>query len=129
MIYTAQQIKVGPFILPNRFVMGSMHTGLEGHQDKFNQLAKFYADRASGGAALIITGGFSPNFQGRIQDENCIIETEEDIIAHKIITSAVHQAGGRILLQLLHAGRYSYHPHQVAPVSYTHLTLPTSVPV
>ena len=115
MIYTAQQIKVGPFILPNRFVMGSMHTGLEGDQDKFNQLAKFYADRASGGAALIITGGFSPNFQGRIQDENCTIDTEEDIIAHKIITSAVHQAGGRILLQLLHAGRYSYHPHQVAP--------------
>ena len=115
MAYIAQQIKVGPFILPNRFVMGSMHTGLEGHQDKFNELAKFYADRALGGAALVITGCFSPNFQGRIKDEHCTIDTEEDIIAHKIITSAVHQAGGRILLQLLHAGRYIYHPHQLAP--------------
>ena len=92
MAYIAQQIKVGPFILPNRFVMGSMHTGLEGHQDKFNELAKFYADRALGGAALIITGGFSPNFQGRIKDEHCTIDTEEDIIAHKIVTSAVHRA-------------------------------------
>ncbi len=111
----AKPIKVGPFILPNRFVMGSMHTGLEGCQKKFNQLAKFYADRASGGAALLVTGGFSPNFQGRIQDEHCTIDTDEDIAAHKIITSAVHNEGGRILLQLLHAGRYSYHPHLVAP--------------
>ena len=115
MTYLAQPLKVGPFTLPNRFVMGSMHTGLEGHQDKFNQLAKFYAERAAGGASLIITGGFSPNFEGRIQDEHCTIDTKEDIAAHKIITSAVHDAGGRILLQLLHAGRYSYHIHQVAP--------------
>lgn len=111
----ASPIRVGGVTLPNRYLMGSMHTGLEGHQDRFGQLGRFYADRAAGGAALIVTGGFSPNVAGRIQDEDCTLDDQADIDAHRIVTSEVHAAGGRILLQLLHAGRYSYHAAPVAP--------------
>lgn len=113
--FATRPIRVGPVDLPNRYVMGSMHTGLEGHQDEFERLGRFYAERARGGAALIVTGGFSPNFAGRIKDEHCTIETAQDIAAHRLISDQVHEAGGRILLQLLHAGRYSYHAHPVAP--------------
>lgn len=114
---SAKPIKVGTAVLSNRYVMGSMHTGLEGHQSKFAQLGRFYAERAAGGAALIVTGGFSPNIAGRIKDEHCTIDTQQDIDAHKLITSQVHAAGGKILLQLLHAGRYAYHSAQVAPTA------------
>lgn len=112
---SASPLQVGSHVLPNRFVMGSMHTGLEGHQERFGQLGRFYAERARGGAALIVTGGFSPNVAGRIKDEHCTIISATDIEAHKEITAQVHEAGGRILLQLLHAGRYAYHPQPVAP--------------
>ena len=108
-------ITIGNLTLPNRFVMSSMHTGLEGHEGGFEALGRFYAERAKGGCALIITGGFSPNFAGRIKDVHCTIDSDDDIKAHLQITSQVHAAGGRILLQLLHAGRYSYHPAPVAP--------------
>lgn len=112
---SASPLKVGSHVLPNRFVMGSMHTGLEGHQDRFAQLGRFYAERARGGAALIVTGGFSPNMAGRIKDEHCTITNVADIDAHREITGQVHDPGGRILLQLLHAGRYAYNPQPVAP--------------
>ena len=64
-----QPIQVGSVTLPNRFIMGSMHTGLEGHPEKFSELARFYADRARGGVALIVTGGFAPNFAGRMSGD------------------------------------------------------------
>lgn len=110
-----QPIKVGAVTLPNRFVMGSMHTGFEAHSEKFDELARFYADRARGGVALIVTGGFAPNFAGRMLDEPGTLEREDQVAPHKLITEAVHQAGGRIILQILHSGRYGYHPAIVAP--------------
>jgi 2,4-dienoyl-CoA reductase (NADPH2) len=101
--------------LPSRIVMGSMHTGLECHPERFGELARFYADRARGGVGLIVTGGFAPNFAGRMKDEPGTFERAEQVPAHRTITDAVHAAGGRILLQILHAGRYGYHPAIVAP--------------
>ena len=101
--------------LRSRIVMGSMHTGLESHPERFAELARFYADRARGGAGLIVTGGFAPNFAGRMKDEPGTFERADQVPAHRTITEAVHAAGGLILLQILHAGRYGYHPAVVAP--------------
>jgi 2,4-dienoyl-CoA reductase (NADPH2) len=95
--------------------MGSMHTGLEGHPDRFEELGRFYAERARGGAGLIITGGFAPNHAGRMTSEPGTFDRDEQVPAHRKITEAVHAAGGRILLQILHAGRYGYHSAIVAP--------------
>lgn len=110
-----QPIAVGAVALPNRLVMGSMHTGLEGHPERFDELARFYAERAKGGVGLIVTGGFAPNHAGRMQNEPGTLEREDQVPAHRKVTAAVHAAGGRILLQILHAGRYGYHPDIVAP--------------
>jgi 2,4-dienoyl-CoA reductase (NADPH2) len=110
-----EPIQVGTRRLPNRIVMGSMHTGLEGEPERFGELARFYADRAKGGAGLIVTGGFSPNHAGRIKDHPCNFDSRETIANHRRITDAVHDQGGCIILQLLHAGRYSYHSAPVAP--------------
>ncbi len=110
-----EPIRVGNQTLPNRYVMGSMHTGYEGHEGGFEALGRFYAERARGGCALIVTGGFSPNVAGRIKDTHCTIDDAADIDGHRRITAPVHEAGGRILLQLLHAGRYAYHAAPVAP--------------
>lgn len=110
-----QSIRVGAITLPNRFVMGSMHTGFEAHPERFDELARFYADRARGGVALIVTGGFAPNFAGRMVDEPGTLEREDQVAPHRLITDAVHRAGGRIVLQILHAGRYGYHSAVVAP--------------
>jgi 2,4-dienoyl-CoA reductase (NADPH2) len=111
----AQPLKVGSITLPNRIVMGSMHTGLEAHPERFDELARFYGERARGGAALIVTGGFSPNFEGRMKDEPGSFDDEEQVAAHRKISEAVHAHGGRIVLQILHAGRYGYHSAIVAP--------------
>jgi 2,4-dienoyl-CoA reductase (NADPH2) len=94
-----------------------MHTGLEGRQseESFERLARFYAERARGGAGLIVTGGFSPNQAGRLKDEPATIETVEQLPLHRKITNAVHAEGGAIVLQILHAGRYGYHDKIVAP--------------
>ena len=110
-----QPIRVGSSKLPNRLVMGSMHTGLEAHPERFGELGRFYADRARGGVGLIITGGFAPNYQGRMLDEPGTLESEDQVAPHREITGPVHEAGGRILLQILHAGRYGYHSAIVAP--------------
>ncbi|MEO0909054.1 MAG: NADPH-dependent 2,4-dienoyl-CoA reductase [Pseudomonadota bacterium] len=111
----AQSIELAGMNIPNRFVMGSMHTGLEGMPERFDELARFYAERAKGGVGLIVTGGFSPNFAGRIKDHPCVVATPEHAEQHRIIPDEVHKSGGRIILQLLHAGRYGYHSHIVAP--------------
>ena len=115
--HLAQPIRIGAIALRNRLVMGSMHTGLEGHQTEaaFEQLARFYAARARGGVGLIVTGGFSPNEAGRLKDEPATMETARHVALHRRITEAVHADGGAILLQVLHAGRYGYHDKVVAP--------------
>jgi 2,4-dienoyl-CoA reductase (NADPH2) len=115
--HLAQPMRVGAVTLRNRTVMGSMHTGLEGHQTEaaFDQLARFYAERARGGVGLIVTGGFAPNEAGRLKDEPATMETAAHIELHRRIADAVHAEGGAIVLQLLHAGRYGYHDKVVAP--------------
>ncbi|EGP53977.1 NADH:flavin oxidoreductase/NADH oxidase (plasmid) [Agrobacterium tumefaciens F2] len=115
--YTAllEPIRVGDVTLANRVVMGSMHTGLECHPERFDELGRFYAERAKGGVGLIVTGGFAPTFAGRMKDEPGTFEFPEQVAAHRKVADAVHAAGGRILLQILHAGRYGYHSAIVAP--------------
>lgn len=112
-----QPIQLGPLHLPNRILMGSMHTGLEEAKDGFNALAQFYGERAKGGAGLIVTGGISPNRRGVLKPGGAKLTARRQIKKHRIITDAVHANGGKICLQILHGGRYSYHPLNVAPSS------------
>jgi 2,4-dienoyl-CoA reductase (NADPH2) len=108
-------LDLGFAVLPNRIMMGSMHTGLEARPDGVARLAAFYAERAKGGAALIATGGFSPNDEGNLGPHRAQFSTREDAQRHRPIPRAVHENGGRIVLQLLHAGRYGFHERIVAP--------------
>ena len=108
-------LDLGFVTLPNRILMGSMHTGLEARPDGMERLAAFYAERARGGAALIVTGGFSPNDTGNLGPHRAEFSSTEDSRAHQPIPRAVHDAGGRIVLQLLHSGRYGFHERIVAP--------------
>ncbi|WP_129991621.1 NADPH-dependent 2,4-dienoyl-CoA reductase [Rahnella sp. CFA14(1/10)] len=101
--------------LKNRVLMGSMHTGLEEREDGPERLAAFYAERAAAGVGLIVTGGISPNAEGVVYQGGSVLAEQEHITHHRIVTDAVHAAGGKIALQILHAGRYSYQPHPVAP--------------
>lgn len=100
--------------LRNRVLMGSMHTGLEESRDGFKKLSAFYAARARGGVGLIVTGGFSPNFRGRLHPLSAEFSSARAARAHRVITDAVHEEGGKIALQLLHAGRYAMHPLAVS---------------
>ncbi|MGM7667339.1 FAD-dependent oxidoreductase [Microbacterium sp. A93] len=106
-------LTVAGVTLPNRVVMGSMHLGLEDRRADTPKLAAFYAERARGGAGLIVTGGYAPNLVGRLTPFAGTMRSARDARAHRTITDAVHAEGGRIVLQLLHAGRYAYHPLQV----------------
>lgn len=108
-------ICVGSVSLKSRIVMGSMHTGLECHPERFDELGRFYAERAKGGAGLIVTGGFAPNFAGRMKNEPGTFERPDQVADHEKIAGPVRAVGGRILLQILHAGRYGYHSAVVAP--------------
>ena len=108
-------LDLGFLTLKNRVLMGSMHTGLEEAPDGFPRLAAFYAERTSGGVGLIITGGIAPNESGRVADNAAKLTTETEMRKHRIITKAVHAAGGRIAMQILHTGRYAFHPKLVAP--------------
>ncbi len=108
-------LDLGFTTLANRVVMGSMHTGLEETSDGFNKLAAFYAARARGGAGLIVTGGIAPNFTGRLEPRAAQLSFRWQVARHRIVTEAVHAAGGKIALQILHAGRYAHHPLCVAP--------------
>ena len=110
-----RSLRVGPIVLPNRILMGSMGTGFEGLPDGPARLAEFYAERARGGAALIVTGAFSPNLEGCPGPDRTTLVDEDDRDRARLIADAVHAAGGRILLQILHAGRYSMHGGPVAP--------------
>ena len=110
-------LDLGFTTLKNRVLMGSMHTGLEEAPNGFNKLAKFYAARARGGVALIVTGGMAPNLCGRLEPKASQLSFSWQVAKHRIITEAVHGAGGKIAMQILHAGRYAYHPLAVAPSS------------
>ncbi len=101
--------------LKNRFLMGSMHTGLEEHPDGPARLAAFYAERARAGVALIVTGGIAPSPEGVVSAGASVLNDEAQLPHHRQVTDAVHEAGGKIALQILHAGRYSYQPALVAP--------------
>ena len=101
--------------LANRVLMGSMHTGLEEEKGGFAKLAAFYQARAKGGVGLIVTGGVSPNLRGRIAPLGSELSHFWQVKKHKQVTEAVHQYPTKICLQLLHTGRYAYHPFSVAP--------------
>ncbi|MEU3750416.1 MULTISPECIES: NADPH-dependent 2,4-dienoyl-CoA reductase [Streptomyces] len=108
-------LDLGFTTLPNRVIMGSMHVGLEETEHGFERMAAFYAERARGGVGLIVTGGIAPNEAGRPWDGGAKLTTAEEVAEHRLITDAVHDAGGRIAMQILHFGRYAYHPALVAP--------------
>ncbi|MEV7602564.1 NADPH-dependent 2,4-dienoyl-CoA reductase [Kitasatospora sp. NPDC089797] len=108
-------LDLGFTTLPNRVVMGSMHVGLEEAPDGYRRMAAFYAERARGGVGLIVTGGIAPNEAGRPWEGGAMLTTEEEADRHREVTDAVHAAGGRIALQILHFGRYAYHRDLVAP--------------
>lgn len=108
-------LDLGFTTLPNRVLMGSMHVGLEERANGFERMAAFYAERARGGVALMVTGGFSPNEAGRPMPGGAKLTTAEEAAQHRVITAAVHAEGGKIALQLLHFGRYASHPDLVAP--------------
>ena len=107
-------ITLGNVTLRNRSLMGSMHTGLEETGD-WGRVAAFYAARAKGGAGLIVTGGMAPNREGGVFPGAAGLFTATDIANHRRVTDAVHAEGGRIAMQILHAGRYAYGPECVAP--------------
>ncbi len=108
-------LSLGFTTLKNRFVMGSMHTGLEDHKRDLPALTRYFVERAKGGVGLIITGGYSPNRLGRLTPGGGSFHSKSLARAHQDLTKAVHEHGAKICLQLLHAGRYSYHPFLVAP--------------
>lgn len=108
-------LDLGFTTLPNRVLMGSMHVGLEEAPNGFERMAEFYATRARGGVGLIVTGGIAPNELGRPWDGGAKLTTEAEAEKHAGVTAAVHAAGGKIAMQILHFGRYAYHEGLVAP--------------
>ncbi|CAN7202484.1 NADPH-dependent 2,4-dienoyl-CoA reductase [Terrabacter sp. LjRoot27] len=109
-----EPLDLGFTTLRNRVVMGSMHTGLEDRAKDFDRLAAYYAERARGGVGLIVTGGFAPNLAGALYPGGSVLVTSRQARRHRVITNAVHREGGKIALQILHAGRYAYHPLAVS---------------
>ncbi|GAA3995799.1 NADPH-dependent 2,4-dienoyl-CoA reductase [Comamonas faecalis] len=110
-------LDLGFTTLKNRVLMGSMHVGLEEAPNGFERMAAFYAERARGGVGLIVTGGIAPNAEGRPMPGGAAMTTQAEADKHKVVTEAVHAAGGKICMQILHFGRYAYHPELVAPSS------------
>src|SRR5258706_2084170 len=107
-------LDLGFVTLKNRVLMGSMHTGLE-DGTTFPRLAAYFAERARGDVGLMVTGGYAPNIVGWLTPFAGMLVSHGGAKRHKIVTDAVHAEGGRIALQILHAGRYAYHPFAVAP--------------
>jgi 2,4-dienoyl-CoA reductase (NADPH2) len=108
-------LDLGFTTLKNRVLMGSMHTGLEDRARDFPKLAAYFAERARGGVGLMVTGGFAPNIEGWLSPFGSRIASRGHARSHRVITDAVHAEGGKIALQILHAGRYGYTPLSVAP--------------
>jgi 2,4-dienoyl-CoA reductase (NADPH2) len=112
-----EPLDLGFTTLKNRVLMGSMHTGLEELKGGYEKMAAFYAERAKGGVGLIVTGGIAPNIAGWVGPFSSKLTNKRTAEHHKIITKAVHEQDGKICLQILHTGRYGYHPFAVAPSS------------
>jgi len=110
-----EPLDLGFTTLKNRILMGSMHTGLEEEKNGIDKIAAYYAERAKGGVGLIVTGGISPNIQGWTGPFAARMSTKKHALHHQKITAAVHKEGGKICMQILHSGRYGYHPFNVAP--------------
>lgn len=108
-------LELGFCTLPNRVLMGSMHTGLEDRASDFPRLAAYFAERAAGGVGLMVTGGFAPNITGWLKPFGSKLSRPWEVRKHHQVTGAVHGNGSRICLQILHAGRYGFHPLQAAP--------------
>ncbi|WBA86231.1 NADPH-dependent 2,4-dienoyl-CoA reductase [Endozoicomonas sp. GU-1] len=108
-------LDLGFTTLKNRVLMGSMHTGLEERPNGFERLAAYFAERAAGGVGLIVTGGIAPNQESGGMPGASTMETMNDVKHHQLVTGAVHKAGGKICMQILHTGRYAYHPKCIAP--------------
>ena len=108
-------LDLGFTTLRNRTLMGSMHTGLEEQPGGFERMAAYFAERAKGGVGLMVTGGIAPNDEGGVYSGAAKLSTAEEAEKHVVVTQAVHAEGGKICLQILHAGRYAYSPRQVAP--------------
>src|SRR3984885_5403045 len=107
-------LDLGFATLPNRVLMGSMHTGLEDHARDYDALAAYFAERARGGVGLMVTGGLSPNIAGWLKPFGGRMSMPWHVARHRNVTNAVHANGGRICMQILHAGRYGYQPLSVA---------------
>ena len=107
--------RIGPLHLRNRMIMGSMHTRLETWDRPLEREIAFFAERAAGGVAMIITGGFAPNPEGRFEDDAPLIVPGSDLSYHRALTSAVKSHGTAFVMQLLHAGRYAKFAGCVAP--------------
>ncbi|HET7922207.1 MAG TPA: NADPH-dependent 2,4-dienoyl-CoA reductase [Gammaproteobacteria bacterium] len=108
-------LELGFVTLPNRVLMGSMHTGLEDRARDYDRLAAYFAERARGGVALMVTGGIAPNLRGTLAPFASRLSWRWEVPRHRKLTRAVHAEGGRICMQILHAGRYAFHPFSVAP--------------
>src|SRR3954467_12384098 len=108
-------LELGFTRLANRIVMGSMHTGLEDRAHDYPKLAAYFAARARGGAGLLVTGGIAPNRAGWTYPFAGKLSARSEVDRHQLVTTAVHAEGGRICMQILHTGRYAYHPFPVAP--------------
>ena len=108
-------LDLGWVVLRNRALMGSMHTGLEDREEDYPKLAAYFAERARGGAGLIVTGGIAPNRAGWLAPFAGKLSARREVPRHRLVAEAVHAEGGRICLQILHAGRYAHHPLSVAP--------------
>ena len=107
-------LDLGFTTLKNRVLMGSMHTGLEEAPQGFEKMAAFYAERARGGVGLIVTGGVGPNEEGRVAEGASMLADAAEVPHHRIVTDAVHAAGGKIAMQILHTGRYSFQENLVS---------------
>tara|TARA_Y100001949_G_scaffold170649_1_gene172073 strand:- start:319 stop:2352 length:2034 start_codon:yes stop_codon:yes gene_type:complete len=110
-----QPLDLGFTTLKNRVLMGSMHLGLEEAKNGFERMAAFYAERARGGVAMMVTGGIGPNAEGAVWANAAQMATAEDVAKHRTITDAVHAEDSKICMQILHTGRYAYNPQPVAP--------------
>ena len=108
-------LDLGFTTLPNRVLMGSMHTGLEDHARDFDKLAAYFAERARGGVGLMVTGGIAPNIEGWLKPFGGRLSLPWHVARHRKVTEAVRGEGGKICMQILHAGRYAYQPLSVAP--------------
>ncbi|AIF47851.1 NADPH-dependent 2,4-dienoyl-CoA reductase [Dyella japonica] len=108
-------LDLGHTTLPNRILMGSMHTGLEDKSSDYDKLAAYFAERARGGVGLMVTGGIAPSVQGWLKPFGGRLSMPWHVARHRKLTRAVHAEGGKLCMQILHAGRYGYHPLSVAP--------------